>query len=510
MVDRAFFVPLPWPTAARMFIHSNCLHNRVRAVTNRVFINSKVTFPKDHMQRAADLVFSMFSQDPSSISPWSSEQVVASMGASKRPRYQAGSDSLLRFPLSRADAAAFMFVKADTLDFNSKDNPDPRAIQFFGNKELGATLPRYNLVLMRYTKPFEDFYYGLADPTGRFPTTRTIGKGLSPSQRSELLCQKLTPFRRPVFLPGDGKRFDGHFTLELLKFVEHRLYNMVFQSALLAQLLSWQLAAKGFGDGFSYRVAGKRLSGHPNTGLGNCVVMQAIVFSALGRVNYPWDVLIDGDDAVVVVEAEHAGDAVKRLTEEFSGFGHEFVFEKIFMDGFLERFHWCQSRPVRTLGGWKMIREPRRAMSKLFVGTKLRDPNMRGKLMWSRGMGELVTNLGVPIMQDLALFILRGTGKRDVGWFDAADHRTDMMFQELKHLGRTWNQVTPSNISSAARLSFERAFGITPHQQCQMEQALRTRSLNLGLPTVGVQHDDERWLYDWMQPEHLASGSFVL
>lgn len=63
---------------------------------------------------------------------------------------------------------------------------------------------------------------------------------------------------------------------------EHSIYNAMFRSDELAELLGWQLTNKGFArttDGLiKYEVKGCRMSGDMNTALGNCMIMCALVY----------------------------------------------------------------------------------------------------------------------------------------------------------------------------------------------------------------------------------------
>jgi hypothetical protein len=214
------------------------------------------------------------------------------------------------------------------------------------------------------------------------------------------MYQKWTRFRDPVAFGLDAKRFDQHCSIAALMY-EHAIYNGIFGSSLLRMLLSWQLVNRGKGvmaDGkVSYEVKGRRMSGDMNTGIGNCILMCALVLSYMKENKISAEFVNNGDDGVVICER---ADLAKfdGLFSYVKDRGFYLELEKPV--DILERVVFCQTQPVFDGTSWIMVRQPKTAIAKdLVVAHPVRDKREWGELLRANGLGGLALTGGIPVFQ---------------------------------------------------------------------------------------------------------------
>jgi hypothetical protein len=375
-----------------------------------------------------------------------------------------------------------MFIKDESILPNKKVNPDPRPIQFRDSV--------FCVEVARFLKPIEHHLYELsgADGTG-LPQTRMVGKGLNQVQRAELLEEKMSRFKSPCVISLDMSRFDQHCSKPLLR-IEHSVYLHCCSDPYFKWLLSLQLKNTCYTkNGFVYITCGKRMSGDMNTALGNCIIMIIMVIAMMAH--YPgvhWDCFDDGDDCLLIVEATEQQAIVDQCPAIFLSYGHEVKIEKIAYE--MSNVSWCQSSPIEyALGKWKFVRDPIKTMSCDLVGSKWKTSlQARRRLLSSVGLCELILNLGVPVLQEYALAIIRASdGAKPFAMGDfltssiairairesrsVCSNIYDRKLQQfhVKHMLR----LNPQPITNEARISFAKAFGITEMAQLSIEAQLR-------------------------------------
>lgn len=382
-----------------------------------------------------------------------------SYGGLKKLRYTRAVDQVLDGGIQKKDARIKMFVKFEKLN-PTKVNPDPRAIQFRDAK--------YCVVLARYLKPLEHHLYTLAGDGRNLPASRVIGKGLSQVERAMLLKRKLSNFTDPVVVSLDAKRFDQHVDIELLR-IEHMVYVGMCDDPLFAQVLSWQLVNHGTtSKGIKYTSRGKRMSGDMNTALGNCVLMVLMVMTVMRGKFY--DMLDDGDDVLVIIERIELQWLLSTVHQSFLEFGMEVKVEDVAYT--MPSVSWCQSNPIEYQPGrWKFVRDPRKVLSTALGGTKYFTAlGARRKLVNTIGMAELVLNLGVPVLQEFAMALMRNAATDKYIQFDEVDATYYRIYRELRSMNlRQLTRLEPQPITDEARLSFAEAFGISVDEQYALE-----------------------------------------
>jgi len=389
------------------------------------------------------------------VQPLTYEEFFSNYAGSKRRAYESARDSLNIYPIAKKDAQINMFVKSERINPIVKCNPDPRPIS--------ARNKRYVLEIGRWLKPLEHAVY--KNKFG-FPS-RVIVKGMNQVQRANLLIRKTERFDEYVVFSLDCSRWDKHVSYELLQ-LEHSFYNSKCRDPLLARLLSWQLINRcKTRNGIRYTTRGKRMSGDYNTALGNCLLMTAMAINVFDAIGIKYDIMDDGDDCLIIIERRDMHRVVG-LPSVFLDFGQELKVENKAYN--LESVVFCQSSPVNVQGTWKFVRNPYKVLSNSTTGfIKLRDQRMRRKMFYAIGSCELALNVGVPILQALALKLISLGVVCDVR--KMLDGNPDFQDMAYRVKGYALN-VRPNIIDTTTRLSFMNAFGITITEQLDIETVI--------------------------------------
>jgi len=402
------------------------------------------------------------------------KDIVAGYTGRLRLRYEEAARSLREDgPCTVKDARISAFVKAEKYDALAKARK-PRMIW--------ARRPRYNLELASFLKPIEQSVYGLLKTPKRagVPPTRVVAKGLNGPARANLIKRKMSHFVDCRVFEVDMTAFEAHHDLRVLR-MEHALYRRFNPDPRLAQLLCWQEVNKGVTqNGIKFRREGGRASGDFNTGMGNSLAMVAMCVAAIEEIRPSgrWDLLADGDNCLFFVEGKDLHLFTESLTRVFRAFGHEAKVEKPVR--VMEQVTFGQSRPVRTVLGWTMVRDPLKVLSGAFTGHR-HYGELRGgtRILKSVAQCELVLNRGVPILSVYAGLMLKELSQvRFAKKFEPDELRYSVAMKDM-----AWQTVRDVEISPEARASFALAWNFTPDEQLAIEARLRC---------VGIEVPD-RW-----------------
>lgn len=372
----------------------------------------------------------------------------------KKAVYERAVNSLYIHPVRRRDAESNSFVKREKAKFKKA----PRCIQ--------PRDPRYNASIGRYLKPLEHkLYRSVAKMVGE---GAVITKGLNLVGVAGCLLQKWQGFKNPVALGLDATAFDAHVSPAFLRW-EHSIYNRIFKDGKLAELLSWQIANRGKSfcpDGkLKYRVDGRRFSGDMNTGLGNCLIMCAMVYSYARERGVHIKLANNGDDCVVFMEAEELERFACGINKWFSELGFRLTSEPPAYN--FEAIEFCQMHPVLIGDEWRMVRTPKVAFEKDTMCTLTVSDDEY--LTWLKGVSDcgLATCSGVPVMQEFYCNLSLAAGDREI-----PEHLLENT--GMRHLSRGLvSKVVP--IDDASRYSFWLAFGVDPDTQVSIETELRAQ-----------------------------------
>lgn len=478
------------------FIHSPCTCNELAAARNRVLAD--MPQPSHEAIRRLTRLARRLSKYLPEIVPEPLGQFAMKYSGAKRKRYLEAARQVAEVGIHKHMSSLKMFVKSEKMN-PTKVNPDPRPIQFRD--------ARYCVAVASFLKPLEHALYELRGPL-EFGLTglRIIGKGLNQVERAQLLQRKCRRIDDSVVVSLDCSRFDMHVSAELLQ-VEHTFYNSRSGDPLLAKLLSWQLTNTVFtSNGMKYRAHGRRMSGDMNTALGNCILMCLMVIdycSFFGIRQY--DILDDGDDCLLIISRCWLNRVVQTLHDHFLTYGHEVRIEQIATAP--QFVSWCQSSPIEFLPHqWKFVRDPFKTMSCDLIGAKwAASIQARRRLLSSIGFCELVLNLGVPVLQEYALALIRASEGCSIltkgdfyGSSLAIRAMRELRIFNAKHL----DDIKPYAITQTARISFARAFDVPVDTQIHMEEALRKWTIKLeGDVWTGPGLDPSTWVDYRSHPE---------
>jgi hypothetical protein len=198
------------------------------------------------------------------------------------------------------------------------------------------------------------------------------------------------------------------------------------------------------------------MSGDQNTGLDNSEGNFGILDSWLERYGIRYQIYLDGDDSLVVIERRH-----KHLVDinYLKNYGQVTKSSYAYQ---LEHIEFCSTRPVFNGVGYTMVRDPARVIARIGWVVKSLSMRQRSAYVHSVGLCEAALNIGVPIMGVLGPRIA-AMGK---GYY-----RIDREYWvKLAHLDTS--KCYSRHITNAARYSMEAAYGISPSEQRMLENQL--------------------------------------
>lgn len=443
-------------------VHSVCHHNEIAAILTRSLgrLPEQVFLPCSEGVSREFARLARFARRYDG-GTWSHVETAMSYTGRLRGRYLEAAESLaVDGPVGRRDWFLRPFLKAEKIALGVK-KVKPRLIY--------PRSPRYNLELASRLKPFEHWLWGRLTASVVFggDSSRVVAKGLNPRRRANLIVRKMGQFVRPLAVEIDGRAFEAHVGRSLLE-GEHSIYRAAFPGdPELVRLLSKQLTLAGeLPCGAKFDRDGGRASGDFNTGMGNSLVMLAVVVDALRSIGRRFDVLVDGDNAMLFMEASDYDYVMGRFADHvLRSSGLEITLECPVDRVELVRFG--QSAPV-FLGsglGWTMVRDPLKVLCQAFSSHRwLREPGFRRE--WMRGVAscELSLAIGLPVLQ--AFFL---AAQRQLGGPEGVRQHPH---EDLLYKG-AWFAAADSarRVGSDCRSSFELAFGITTEEQVAMEEA---------------------------------------
>jgi len=464
--DRRVTALLPWGCGVQFGVHNADVSTTLRGLLTRVFFHKEAGELVRPFRPLSSTVRGLLAPARNEVlrhtwfvAPYTDDQFVECYVGRKKAIYGAARDSLRASPVERKDAYLKTFVKAEKLNLTAKPDPDPRVIQ--------PRTPRYNLSIGRYIKACEHMIYKAIDKAWGH---RTVMKGLNADKRGRAIASIWASFDDPAAVGADASRFDQHVSKALLE-IEHSVYNSIFRDPELKRLLKWQLLNKGFvyaQDGkIKYQVEGSRMSGDMNTSLGNVLLMCLMMRAYANTKNFRIALINDGDDCVLLCERKHVGDLADMGTW-FQQLGMVMVAEEPVFE--LEQLEFCQSRPIEiTDGVYRMVRDPRVVLSKDLITIK----PVQGEadyMFYRRAIGQCGLSLAgdVPVMWQFYQAMMRGTTERH----SAKSNGRKRVFEletGMQYLALGMNEKC-SEPTTAARVSFAKAFGIMPDLQLALER----------------------------------------
>jgi hypothetical protein len=378
-------------------------------------------------------------------------------------------------PISSSDVRIRAFLKAEKRQIGNVAKP----------RMIYPRSPRYNLHLASWLKPFEHWLWGnlKSRAISGVGNSRVVAKGLNPRQRANLIVRKMSAFSDCSVFEVDGKAFEAHILSEQLE-LEHSVYLAAYAGDReLAQALARQLRNVGkTPSGIRFSRRGGRASGDFNTGMGNSLIMLAVVRATMSYLGVKkWDTLVDGDNALLFLPGATAQATRSRFgAAACSISGHEMTLERCVSE--VEQIRFGQSAPVWVNGGWMMVRDWRKVVSQ---GTSshahLHEP--RGAMQFCAGIARCEASLacGVPILWRWTNRLLHLTRTvRTPKSYAFGDYR--MFGVDVD--GVLADPTLASEPDVLTRASFGRAFGVTPDEQLAIESSLERVAVVVDRQTV--------------------------
>jgi hypothetical protein len=278
------------------------------------------------------------------------------------------------------------------------------------------------------------------------------------------LHEKWTSLKTPIAIGLDMSRFDQHISASMLR-MEHQMYLHCFRhDKELARLLEFQLKNSGTilcDDGrVKFSVDGSRGSGDMNTSLGNSLIMAFIVHSYCVKHNIRCEVIINGDDTVLFVEASDVAKC-DGLPGFCTDLGFVLKVEKP-VDVF-EQVVFCQMQPVYNGEQWVMVRQYPRCLSKdATITTSIASERVCRSFLAGLGLAGVALTPGIPVM--------------NAHYSRLSELACPMTDAEMAERGvallqwrGTLKPMVHAKIHPRARYSFYLAFGVLPELQEAME-----------------------------------------
>nr|WRQ65252.1 RNA-dependent RNA polymerase [Tolivirales sp.] len=425
-----------------VYTHNGCSCNQYLALRFRHQVKSPVCADLD-----PGLVKLFHTMDPkinlnhTKLTPWTKTDVVRSYAGKWRQKYARAHEQVKISPVTHKHSYVTLFVKDDK-EMRPCTKP-PRAIQY--------RHPCFMLEMGKYTKAVEKWFYSLKDEYG----TKIVGKLSGPEVAAELK-KKSDSFANPVYLCLDASNFDTCVDEKWLKHCMN-LYLECFDK-VYHRRIKWLWAKTLTNTGFTkngtikYKTKGTRMSGDMDTGLGNSIIMYTMLTSYLKQHNVKGSIMVNGDDSVVVIEARHL-QKCKDLSI-FKSFGFNMKFDVKYE---FEDVEFCQCKPVNTYYGWTMARRPDRIIGRTGVRTRYVAKTKIKSFVSTLGMCERASGWGVPIISEMATKMINLGGKI------SPSQLNPYMVTQYKYL------KYPPIVSMEARLSYERAWGVSVQDQLRLE-----------------------------------------
>jgi len=446
-----------------VWTHKGCVHNEVAALRCRHQLKAPACQLTSELIGDAKALARrvLVATDVEHLVPITKNQVVSGYSGGKRRAYEQARLSLMIDPLNHRDAGIRMFIKADKS--HDTDYKAPRAIQY--------RTKRYGLSWSQYVQPMEHALYGLCDWTD----TPICAKGRNAKQRARDLLDKSSRFANPVFLCLDHSKFDAHITQDLLR-VESAFYQALYHGKhrrTVRMMMRMQMVNKGSTkNGTRYCTPGTRMSGEASTALGGTTINILVLQRWLSQIRNA--MYVDGDDSVVIVDACDLN-KIPALGKTMQMMSMETKLEQ--MTTSFEEVEFCQCRPVETVEGWRMVRNPLRVLSRAGWSVLGMPTTLIRRWVRSVGLCELVLGRGVPILQRLgSLMAEQGAGK----YFLTDKHH------EARMLQHTVDRAREVEITEDARASFARAWGVDPATQIMIEETMSVQICG----HADLHHDD--------------------
>lgn len=444
--------------------YNQCGCNETDAVGRR-HVKSVVVNPEDPVYVRARKICTSIAlgfRNTFDYAKWNHKQLIDNTSQQKKARYN---KAYVNLKLGNYDKRTFAnglaFVKFEKMPQQKADDGAPARLIQYRSFE-------YTYLLKSFLGPvweqLKSSNFIINEKTGQqFREVFTSGMGYT--EVGSLVSKLWDRHLDCIALCIDHSFFDGHHHKHNLQ-LEHDFWNAVVGSKYLKHLLRMQrrnrMTCKISRS--KYTSIATRLSGDWTTSAGNSIIN----FLMLKTIFEDASIVVNGDDSIIFIARKDlaklcGGTSMDIVTKwvkaKFALFGQQTKLDK--MANIIEHIEYCQCSPVKFADGYRMVRAPMRAISRVQYTSHI---NMEPRIYYgSVGLCELACNPGVPIMQAFAIDLIRRGNKRLAaellreGLFYVSDEDLDI-------------KIRP--IDEETRTSFYLAFGYTRGLQKELEEHL--------------------------------------
>lgn len=470
-------------------VHENSTGNALTALMERVYWVQDPTSPTGYseppevtvdLKRVLSKFRALICRRVGIVVPWTHEEFLDGYRGRKRLMYERGIEEIRRKPYSHKESILSTFQKNERFRYDLKPNSTPRLIN-------PRSVP-FNCRVGPSLKPMEHRIYAAIDSIFG---CRTVAKGLNATQVADTFFREWGKYKDPVAHSFDCSHCEQHFRPAMLAW-EHSVYlacTTQQNRATLAECLRDQLVNTGYlrtpGTTIKFTVQGNRASGDMNTAMGNVLCIVAMIYSCLGVTGYS---LVDNGDDFIIITERNGGVNVNLLVPFFLSCGFTLRVEG--STDVIEKIRFCQAAPIDLGGGsHRMVRPPETLAKDMATYRDLRSPALRKAWLTSVGACGRALCSGVPIHHSVFKSIP-----------DYGIYNPDLPLESgFFHLSKGLHDDTPS-VSDTARVSYWRAFDISPGQQEVLENVEKPEYLlDAETPWSG---------YEWCGLMHKVQGRF--
>lgn len=448
-----YLVPFHYHGQQEQMAYQNCRHNTHIAFAERHYCQTPAI--TEHGTVLLDKAFDKLKSlcRAQGLRPGVCKQLTdyeAAMRASpvKRKLFLQAAQSLEDKWITRKDGTVKVFIKFEQGPVSiDKVYKPPRLVQYRGT--------RYCLKLSTWLRKVEHKLYKI-----KFNGHPLYAKGHNTFQRAQTI-KNMERFES-LLLGLDHSRFDSHVLEQLLRY-EHRFYKWLYKNDReLQKMLDMQIDNRCYAQSAKWQATGGRMSGDFNTSCGNNIVNTLVYFAWAIEFNILDDILLylDGDDSVAAV---YKKDFDIQQMAIFTQLGMTTKLEDIATQ--CEGISFCQSRPVLTALGWRMVRNFRRVLERLPY--TIRSYKGKGWDTYVLGVAlcESILSAGVPILWAISKSLSRSLP-------NVKDIKLHLLEQELRWKIMREPHVSHVPITEEARASYAYAFNVTPTEQVLLEEAI--------------------------------------
>jgi hypothetical protein len=458
----------------RVNCHRNSIENLETAVLERVFFVKEggehvpPPLPREgHFGHALRHQYQLLVRCSEPVEPLTREEFLKEVDPGKKRVYQEALEVLRTRDLEKTDAHVSAFIKYEK-EIHEWKKPVPRLIS-----------PRQYPFLLedgRFYRCIEKRVMSACDSLYDAPT---VMKGKNVKEVANCIVGAWQQMDDPVAIGVDASRFDQHVSREALMW-QHSVQAQWFSGQdkkYYKRMQNMKLCNIGRGrapnGGLKYEVSGTRTSGDADTGGGNCLLMCAMMDAFRRSVDLPQNkfrLVNNGDDCSIITERKYATVIQERIRPFFRELGFNMVVEQVVNE--VEKISFCQMSPVETANGYVMVRNPLRALVKDCLSIRPIDrPSVYRK--WMEAVADAGRSLtkGVPVYGPFYNSFTQCLPEVPHSRSRRVQRRRKRITLEESGLTRWgWDQsMTDATVTDDCRLSFYKAFGMTPREQLQVE-----------------------------------------